>query len=324
MAEIYVNTYGTIDIEVRDPAGDLVEPDGDISVTITDYNLFDDQDNSLGKVIDEGVASRVSYGGILSTGRYFYQIGPDITIDPRTLKVEWEYQVNGQSRLFTDNVFISVPYTSLNKLREIKELDGFSDQEVINMERLVSRVIDAYCGQSFGFELDKTKTVTGNGSDYLLLPGRLWELNQVRVLEDYVKVINDNDGNVVNGEVSGRDVTEYVTRDFDNPWRIRNRRGFDYIALSEVRTRHFFRNGTIYAVKGNWGYQFVPSKVSEAAAILVKTYFYDDATYRDRYLSEIQAGNWRMKFAATGDETTGSANADMMLSSYRNINAAVI
>ena len=324
MAEIYVNTYGTIDIDVRDPEGNLTDPDGDISVTVTDYNLFDDETNSLGKVVDTGVASQVFYKEIQAEGRYFYQIGPSITLNPRTLKVEWEYSLNGQNRIFRDDVFISVPYTSLAKLREIKELNGFSDQEVINMERLVSRVIDAYCGQSFGYELDKTKTVNGNGSDYLLLPNRMWELGEVRVLEDYIRVVNDNDGNVVNGEVSGRDVTEYVTRDFDNPWRIRNRRGYDYVALSEVRNQHFFRNGMIYAVKGNWGYQFVPSKVSEASAILVKTYFYDDATYRDRYLSEIQAGNWRMKFAATGDETTGSANADMLLSSYRNINAAVI
>jgi hypothetical protein len=31
-----------------------------------------------------------------------------------------------------------------------------------------------------------------------------------------------------------------------------------------------------------------------------------------------------MTFAATGDATTGSANADILLSTYRNINAAVL
>lgn len=323
MAEIYVNSYGIVDIEVRDPDSNLVSPDGDVLVTIFDYSILN-EDGSLGDIIDEGVATQVFYGGALATGRFFYQVTPEITAFPRILKITWEYELNGQTRSFSDNSFVSVPYVSLNKLRDIKELNDFSDQELISMERLVSRVIDAYCGQSFSYEVNKTKTVSGNDSDYLLLPGRLWELGAVTVLEDYATIIVDGEGNVVTNEISGRDITQYVTRDFDNPWRLRNKRTFDYIAMSETKSRYFFRNGHIYAVTGNWGHQFVPSKVSEAAAALVKTYFYDDATYRDRYISEIQSGTWRMKFRATGDETTGSANADMMLYDYRNINAAVI
>lgn len=323
MAEIYVNSYGIIDIEVKDSDSNLVSPDNDVSVTIFDYSILND-DGSLGSTIEEGFATQVFYGGNPATGRFFYQITPEITAFPRVLRITWEYEVNGQSRYFSDNSFISIPYASLSKLREIKELNDFSDQELISMERLVSRVIDAYCGQSFSYELDKTKTVSGHDSDFLLLPGRLWELGSVSVLEDYSTIIVDGEGNVVTNGITGRDVTQFVTRDFDNPWRLRNKRTFDFIAMSETKSRYFFKNGHIYAVRGNWGYQFVPSKVSEAAAALVKTYFYDDSTYRDRYISEIQSGTWRMKFRATGDETTGSANADMMLYDYRNINAAVI
>lgn len=323
MAEIYVNSYGIVDIEVRDSSGALVAPDGPIDVTIFDYSLLN-EDGTLGAVIETGEAVQVFYGGTEAVGRFFYQVTPEITSDPRILKITWEYDLDGMTRSFSDNSFVSVPYVSLNKLRDIKELNDFSDQELISMERLVSRIIDAYCGQTFSYEINKTKTVMGNDSDYLLLPGRLWELGSAAVLEDYATIVVDGEGNVVTNEISGRDITQYVTRDFDNPWRLRNKRTFDYIAMSEVKSRYFFRNGHIYAVTGNWGHQFVPSKVSEAAASLVKTYFYDDATYRDRYISEIQAGNWRMKFRATGDETTGSANADMMLYDYRNINAAVI
>jgi len=204
------------------------------------------------------------------------------------------------------------------------ELNEFSDQEIINMERMVSKFIDSYCGQSFSYEIAKTKTSIGPGSDYLTLPSRLWQLDEVTILDDYITIVRDSEGNVIDRDYSQRSILPYVVLDYDNPWTIRNRRNIDYVSMSEISNRHLFKNGAIYAITGNWGYQYVPHKVTEAATILVKLYFFDDANYRDRYLTEIMAGNWRMKFRSTGDETTGSANADVLLSAYRNINAAVI
>lgn len=337
MAEVYLNSYSIIDLETVDSRGNLVDPVGDVSVEVYDYDLYNEETKSLGKVIDEGVASPTFYGSSRATGRFFYEIGPSrldgedqvpwITDHPRNLRMTWRYSLasdSGAERSGTTEVFVSVPYADIRKLREIKELNEFSDQEIMAMERLVSRVIDSFCGQSFGFEKEKTKTVIGAGSEYLILPDRLWELNDITALDDYERIIRDGQGNVVGIDRSGRSILEYVTVDLDNPWRIRNRRSYNYVALDETRTRNFFRNGTIYAVSGNWGYPFVPARVTEATVLLVKTYFYDDAAYRDRYISDIRAGNWRMTFSATGDATTGSANADILLSTYRNINAAVL
>jgi len=56
----------------------------------------------------------------------------------------------------------------------------------------------------------------------------------------------------------------------------------------------------------------------------VKEYFCDDAKYREKYIANIRAGDWRMEFRVTGDETTGNANADTLLSGYRNVALAVI
>ena len=327
MAEVYLNTYSMIDLETVDSRGNLVDPVGDVSVEIYDYDLYNEETNSLGQVVEQGVALPAFYGNARATGRFFYEIGPSVTDHPRNLRMTWKYSLEsdqGAQRTGSTEVFVNVPYADIRKLREIKELNDFSDQEIMAMERLVSRIIDSFCGQSFGFEKNKTKTVIGAGSEYLILPDRLWELDNITALDDYERIIRDGQGNVVGVDRSGRSILEYVTVDLDNPWRIRNRRSYNYVALDETRTKNFFKNGTIYAVSGNWGYPFVPARVTEATVLLVKTYFYDDSAYRDRYISDIRAGNWRMTFAATGDATTGSANADILLSTYRNINAAVL
>lgn len=327
MAEVYTNTFSIIDLQTVDSRGNLVEPEGDVTVEVYDYDIYNEETRYLGKVIEEGVASQTLYGSSPAVGRFFYELTPEITSHPRNLRISWRYSLNaggGADRLGSQEVFVSVPYVELSRLKEIKELNEYSDQELMTMERLVSRVIDSYCGQSFGFEKEKTKTIVGAGSEYLILPERLWELDSITVLDDYERIVRDSQGNVVEEDISGRSVIEYVVVDLDNPWRIRNRRSYNHVSLDETRTKNFFKNGSIYAVTGNWGYPFVPARVVEATAILVKTYFYDDAAYRDRYISDIRAGSWRMTFSATGDATTGSANADIILSSHRNINAAVL
>lgn len=327
MAEVYTNTYSIVDLETTDPRGNLVDPVGDVYVEVYDYDLYNEETATLGKVIEEGVASQTLYGDQPATGRFFYELTPEVTSHPRNLRLTWSFSLEageGSERSSSQEVFVNVPYADLRRLREIKELNEYSDQEIMAMERLVSRIIDSYCGQSFGFEKNRTKTVMGSGSEYLILPDRLWELDNVAVLDDFERIVRDSQGNVVEIDRSGRSLMEYVVVDLDNPWRIRNRRSYNFVSLDETRRRDFFRNGNVYAVTGNWGYPFVPARVTEATMVLVKTYFYDDSAYRDRYISSIQAGNWRMTFSATGDATTGSANADIILSSYRNINAAVL
>lgn len=324
MNEFYVNSYSPVSIDIRDASGELDDPDGSVSIEVFDFNEIEENTRLPGTVVEEGSATQISYAEELAVGRYYYLLTPSITSKPRQVRVDWSYQIGGAQRKGSKTVFISVPYASIEDLRSIPELSEYSDEELKSMERLVAKIIDAYCGQSFGYEYDTVKTSFGHNSDFLWLPERLWKIYDVTILDDYVSVLRNPEGDIVGKDFDSRSVGEYVVLDQDNPWRIRNRRNIDYETLSVTKSGRFFKSGSIYAVRGDWGYPFVPVQITEATKILVKTYFYDDATYRERYITSIRAGNWRMEFQATGDETTGSANADMILTAYKNINAAVI
>jgi len=324
MNEFYVDSYSPVTIDITNASGELTEPDGAVSVEVFDFDEVDEETRIPGKVIEEGFASQISYGSNFAEGRYYYLLTPSITSSPRQLKVSWSYQIDGMQKTGSKTVFVSIPYATIEDLRSISELSEYSDEELRAMERLVGKVIDVYCGQTFGHEKNVTKTAFGQDSDFLWLPARLWRLEDVTILDDYVSVLRNPQGDIIGKNFDSRSIGEYVVLDFDSPWRVRSRRNIDYETLSVTRSSKMFKSGFIYAVKGDWGYPFVPIQITEAVKILVKTYFYDDATYRERYITSIRAGNWRMEFSATGDETTGSANADMILTAYKNINAAVI
>jgi hypothetical protein len=310
--EFYTNTNAVVTFNI-----DPESADGAIDVEVFDYNLVDPESGARGVSIETGIAT--VEGEVVS-----YTLDKSITQTPRELMLVATYEEDEVTREVTNMAFINVPYVELHEVRMDPAFDDYDDEELRRMERLVAAVINSYCNQSFDYELGTTKTALGKASDYLWLPRRLWSLDAVTVLDDSVRVLKDIEGNIISTDTTVREITDRVQFDYDNPWRLRNRRTMDYDPILVTRRRGLFSEGEIYAVRGNWGYEFVPRGVRLATRILMETYFAEDSVYRDRYIDNIRAGNWRMEFRVTGDETTGSANADMILSGFKNINAAVI
>jgi hypothetical protein len=77
-----------------------------------------------------------------------------------------------------------------------------------------------------------------------------------------------------------------------------------------------FKDGNIYTVDGNWGWEEVPAAVKEAAKLLVNDYACADAQYRDRYLTSMTAADWRIQFNSGAFKGTGNVRADQLLSDF--------
>lgn len=252
-----------------------------------------------------------------SIGIYTYTIGPTITGDPSRYKALWHYTIGTEDFERREVFRVVVPYVSVRKVQS-EMLPDKTIEEVRNMESLVRHVIEAYCGQTFEYRLNRSKTVMGRGTNTLDLPERLYNLTGLTLGRDLTGTIAVESLNVYN----------YVETDPDNPWQIRRRQ---YSGLSPRAVEPgifgsgpFFRSGKMYVVTGDWGWPDVPGGVVKAAEILIDKYFCQEARYRDSYIDNIRAADWRMEFARTGDETTGSANADMILQDFRNMNMVII
>lgn len=246
------------------------------------------------------------------TPYYSQTVGTNVTNLGAGHTIEWSYTVSSQPVVKTEQLNIVTPYLPLGTLLTMPELEGLETFALRKMERLVAGIIDVFTNQTFSRENDRSLTVIGQDSDNLALPKPIIELKDIELL----------DGGT---GIEPYSLLDYTTFDKDSPWILRRRRDvFVPRKLTPTARYAFFKYPMMYLVTGDWGWEYVPADVSRAAEILVKDYFCEDAKYREKYIANIRAGDWRMEFKVTGDETTGSANADMLLTGYRNVAAVVI
>ena len=248
----------------------------------------------------------------------FYEavITPGVSEDDTQFELVWDYDVDFRGNVYSvsikESLFAGNAYARLSELASLPELASVTPFELSRMERLVAGVIDVFCNQTFNKESGVSYTIQGQDSDQLALPKPIIHLDDIEQLDDSIMQLPYS-------------LKQYTTVDPDSPWILRRKHDrATSRKMSAVSRARFFRYPNLYRVTGDWGWDAVPNDVSRAATLLVKEYFCDDAKYREKYIANIRAGDWRMEFRVTGDETTGNANADTLLSGYRNVALAVI
>jgi len=285
---------------------EVVVADGDVIISIYDAS---------GDIIQTDVATLNDQ----TPGDEFYSVllGPDITSDFSPKTFDWSYEI--QNVMFItprEELVVVTPYVTFERFLERYPQSNVTYAEFRLVEPVVRKVIDTYCNQTFTRTDNVSYSILGQDSDVLVLPQRSIQVDSVKVLDSPL----DSAGKEVE-----YDITEYTIQDSDDRWSIRRRTSWNVDRkMTPTSNRRLFKYPTRYKVTGSWGWETVPNNVGEAAAILINDYGCADAKYREKYVANIRAGDWRMEFVSTGDETTGNANADMILSGFRNLGISVI
>ena len=250
-------------------------------------------------------------------GSYSVLIGQDITNSYEERSFNWQYQVEGEPVSTPKELLVVVnPYVTFGQFTTHFPNTHIDYDEFILLEPTVRKVIERYCNQKFTREEGVGFVMVGQNSDTLHLPRQIISLDAVEVMDPHVDA---------QGNETPYDISEYITFDESNRWAIRRRTSHAVERSMTPTNRYaFFKYPKKYRVVGDWGWDMVPEDVSQAAAILVNDYSFPDSKYREKYVKNFRFGEGRMEFGVTGDETTGNANADMILSAYRNIAPAVI
>lgn len=318
--EIYYNSPDFIEYTVYD-GKNTADPPGGVTFTVTD--------SETGEVID-GLDDKAAVPE--GDGVYITKLPP--FTDYRTKEITWTYDVEGVTHTTEPElVHIVRPYITLSMYNsQAFDMERLSPIEFKQLESVVRNVIDSYCRQDFQLESD-TKVVPGGSTNVLQLPARLASLNNIAIVNEAVTAGFGYEGEYGDDSEFERarvdslslySLNEYVTFDPGNPWQIRRRVGAEHPGRNPTQRYEFFANGRLYAIDGEWGWKQVPPPVQQAAAILVRDYLDDDSKWREKYVGVVRAADWRMEFFATGNETTGNANADMILERYRNYRWEVV
>lgn len=314
MDEIYKDSIATIYtyIYVNET---LSNADGAVTVSI--------YDNDTGELLLENQPTNNP-----SIGEYSYLLPASITSQYGTYKAVWTYTVDAVTLSPANYFQVVVPYVTLGEVQAAHaELATLTFDDFKNIERSVRQSIEAYTNQIFAPKGAQVYRIYGVGSDYLNLPERLYSLEYVardfprQPLYD-LNVINgqimerDPDGALVSGgSAVAQGPVEIVTWNEQNPHVIQRKYG----RTNRMFEGFTFRDREIYLVRGEAGWESVPSPVNQAAKVLVSSSLAPEFAYHEKGIDVVRASDYRLEFTENPYETTGNILADQLLADYINI-----
>lgn len=216
----------------------------------------------------------------------------------------WTYSISGNQYTRTDNhVIVSPMFTKDQLVAWDADFSMLTDEQVVRLEKTIRAVIEYVTGQKFNYEYD-TIAFRGNGSRLVGLPKRLVEADGIvdgsgGLIDAFVK--SGNDGWTLNAE-QGPTWVDAMTS--TNP--IRN----------PYKAYGIFKNDLTYTISGYFGYTSIPEDVILAAKILAEDYGCDESLWRDRYIDNIRAADWRFEFNGRAFSGTGNVKVDQILQKY--------
>lgn len=246
----------------------------------------------------------------VSTGKYYAEIGFDVTSAHLTLTMVWGYTLNAVSGTRTEIVEIVNPYLTISELYEVAP-EGTSYEEVKAAELYARLLIESYCGQKFHPYQD-TIFSYGNDKDILLLPQRIIALESItlsgEVLYDASESVNIFERDI---ELSSTaKAIRIIEGDTSDPTY---EPGYSY-----------FKDRQRYDVEGTFGWDDVPAAVKAAAALIANDFFCRESSWKNKYVKSISASDWRIVFDPEVTRGTGNATADRILDPFISYNWAVI
>lgn len=225
-------------------------------------------------------------------GAYSVILSADKTNKLGRYTLQWRYRVNNIWYTKTSSFDVVVPYVTPSRFRaEYPELASKTDDEIARKENLARKIIDTFCNQTFDYRLDKTYKVRGNDSDMLYLPERLIALTSVTV--------------------NGEDITNQVEIFSD-----RILRSTSTADVEDIFKFSLFKRDSVYSVRGDWGWDYVPDDIEKACLLLMKDYFTDDYILRQHGILRSSFGDENYTMSDIVLMGTGNLDVDNLLSNY--------
>jgi hypothetical protein len=253
-----------------------------------------------------------------------YLVYPPLSLTdrPRSLKLVWEYEVEGQPVTKEHKINVVKPYADLTEAADILGF-GFDPSDpnyktfadLAAAERYARKLIENYTSQQF-YLYDDTNVIYSTGSDTLPLPCKINAIHQI-YLNDILLVDNLQNINNWNMSVgissSGFGLKVDRSDMLDNTVYVAN--GMVPPSINDTYNGAFVDGGS-YRVTAKYGWDEVPSEVSLACIELMRDFFSKDKEWRNKYIKSIQTFDWQFQYDTSSFSGTGNNYADQLLSGY--------
>lgn len=215
-----------------------------------------------------------------------------------------DVMTSASSIVMSDGIDIVKPYCDISSLANKL---GITTAQTIQSEKVARKIIESEAGK-FGF-VRKQKEVYGMGMDYLPIDEPIQKLYYL--YENGELIYDYEDENLQDYKISV-DRTSIVTAaspvnkmEYQRVWRDR------FLDTD-------FTSGFDYIVDADFGYRVVPEDIQEACELLIQDIASNNLRYVNRYITEFDNNEFKIKFSDGFQSGTGNLIADKILSRYKN------
>jgi hypothetical protein len=305
MKEYLTSDGDPLVIEYRAPAG-------------TDSLVYDVYDTSLGEYL---IADQAEKKTAVTTPVAYqpFHITLPYDVVKYNRKIQINLQVIDQASFTEDVLYASLvrPYATVTDLQLALGITGQADS-LKALERRARLVIDSKLSDQFGFTYESIQAY-GQGSDVLDLRKRAESFD--KVIKDDQVIFDSTEDPAINLFYRPVAIAESKTRlkvieeganlfEWAEPTVLANERGFE--------------KNSLYTVRGEYGWRFVPLAIKEATIMLVEDMRCGDWSYRNTGLKSVKNDAFDLEYNPNIYSGTGNLAVDSLIAPYKNFNLLVI
>jgi hypothetical protein len=229
-------------------------------------------------------------------------------------RADFTYTISGTSYTQSQYINVYTPYYDVDTFfDDHPEYEDEWYDKFDALEKKARNIINTFCGQSFDYYPNKYFILNGNGKRTLHLPLPIVSLSKVtlNIDDDDETVLHDSTDSSLNNIEKSREQFNFNSSyyiQWKNSW-------LDSVQTLLVTTR--FNYNDDYKIEGNFGWQYVPNNIEQAAELLILDLVDTDSDYVRRGISSLDMDILKVQFNdSIFDSTTGNLEVDTLLMDY--------
>lgn len=227
-------------------------------------------------------------------------------------RADFTYSISGTEYTQSQYFNVYTPYIDWDDFLFMNpDLSGF-ELKFDEYEKRARSIIDTYCGQGFAYYPNKSITIDGYNHEKLHLPLPISTLRKVTMNsgDSDSEVIHDYSDSSLNNIEKTRQPFN-----FEASYYLRFKANIVQTNTSRIMGKTF-KNHSDYKIEGDFGWQYIPDNIKQAASLLISDLMNDDSEYRRHGIYEVDMDILKFRTKDNFYETTGNIEADVLLMDY--------
>lgn len=260
--------------------------------------------------------------GPTASFNYIISLNKDTTEYDRNIKIE--FVTTSQGGAFSEIQYFSLvrPYATPSRIIELADIPSSASANTDLLRRLEKKArlsLNSYIGDNF-YKEKRTLTVFGQNADIITTPIPIQRID--KVYEDDLLVYDKDDSTYELDfplEIDSSKTRIKIVNSSTN-----NKEILEFPKFSVFYYEGIFRKDFAYKIDGVWGWEYVPSDIELATALLVEDYLCNDFNIRNKNISQLSNDSYNIKYGSDFSTGTGNLVIDNLIAKYKEARYMVV